>query len=368
MIWQTPKQLEEARHKPILHIDNASGGFPSLVWLEQTRLLDVFKTIPFTLGEKLFHWDLPGHGRPYADCGSEKLKGCSNGEGHPGGLGYARIYKRSCARKACPTCFEAWASKSAMRPLIRIATGLAGFEKVDKLIYKAKCEKRLESSSVILETIAGYLEREIHFAKRKVSHTIVSPPQDVNWDIHAEYIRCRTKAYEVAKSRGVRGGCCVPHPYRLKCAECGFHPIPDYKKECPKCGCTRFSWYKAPHWHFISVGKVSHKKAGRLYRKDGWIVRDLGVRLSVFWSLQYILSHAGVSRVQTVTWFGELSYNCMGKVPIVGQIRELCPWCGRALMPHVWIRTDRPPPVLEFVKGSPGANDFSFTLGDWGTL
>jgi hypothetical protein len=335
-----------------------------LAWLEQTSILDIFKTVTYAEGEKKLAWDLPGHGRAYLDCGEILVKGCVHAEDHPTGKGFGRKFVRSCARKACPTCYEAWGSKEAMRALIRFATYLSNCEEVERLIFRLKHEKRKEPRSKILEAISDELEKIVQLNRIKIKHVVVSPPQDVGWTVRSNYEKSRSKAYQVARSRGIQGGCAVPHPYRLKCAECGHKPIPDYKKECPECGNSRFEWYYAPHFHFVAFGYVHNTKEG--YDKDGWVVKNCGVRLSVFWTLQYLLSHAGVSSSHVVTWFGSMAYNHM-RAPKLGEIKEHCPWCDRILEPLLWIGgQDRPPPGLTFVKHDATANDFNFEADEWG--
>jgi len=352
---------EERRQKPILDV-----SMGRLVWLEQTHILDIFKTVPYAMGERDIAWNLPGKGKAYADCGLVKVEGCTHAEAHPNGLGFGRKYKRSCARKVCPECFEAWASKEGMRALIRFAGYLSSPNEVQCLIDGLKYEKRKEARSVILNWITGHLEGVVQFSRVKIKHVVVSPSK-ANWHTRNGYARSRSQAYRVARSRGIKGGCMIAHPYRLMCAHCGHKPIPDYKKECPDCGSTDFAWYLSPHFHIVGFGWVTSTKEG--YEKDGWVVKNCGIRLSVFMTLQYLLSHAGVSWTHTTTWFGSMAYNKTPKSAELGRVQEHCPICDRILEPLVWIGgEDRGPPKLEFCKGDPTLNDFSFALTDWGRL
>jgi hypothetical protein len=72
-----------------------------------------------------------------------------------------------------------------------------------------------------------------------------------------------------------------------------------------------------------------------LFQQSGWLVKNLGLRSSLFQTIRYQLSHAGIlplakGRVATITWFGALSYNKLHVVHI--EERDVCETCGRELV------------------------------------
>jgi hypothetical protein len=97
----------------------------------------------------------------------------------------------------------------------------------------------------------------------------------------------------------------------------------------------------SPHFHVLGFGWI--QDTAEIYNSKGWIVKNLGVRKSVYWTFQYILSHAGVFldpessfhpvKFHVATWFGELSYNSMETIPKLITFKEYCPHCGLLLMP-----------------------------------
>ncbi len=217
-------------------------------------------------------------------------------------------YRRSCGRGECPVDYEYWASREAHR-----------------------AERRLRAY------------RPSQF--RKVIHVIVSPSQE---EIDAlDYRKLRVKAYFVLKRVGIMGGVCIFHPFRQR-EEDG-------------------SWYLSPHFHVMGYGWVS--QVGETYEETGWIVKNLGVRQSVYATLMYQLSHAGVymkaegeGKKATITWFGELSYNKF-KAP-KEELRELCPICGAPLVILTYTGVGDPPLNTLDVQENEGEYFIPFSI-DW---
>jgi ribosomal protein S27AE len=135
-------------------------------------------------------------------------------------------------------------------------------------------------------------------------------------------------------------------------------------KACPKCGGSAFKWFWSPHFHIVGFGWLENISEG--YARHGWIVKGLGVRKSVFWTFQYLLSHAGVSRFHTTTWFGNMGYHAL-RVLRLPRLRELCPECGAEFRPLIWIGKEEPPP-FEYNEEDPSANDFLGSSSDWRNL
>lgn len=331
----------------------------------QGSLMEIYASVGYAPGQKSFAWDLPSHGKAYFDCGSIKAKGCDNHKDHQDSMDFVRYYKRSCRRKECPTCFEDWAAAQAERCVIRFATFKSGFIPTDRLVSHLKHETQKEPRAIFHMRLMEVLEAQISAGRLKPIHVVFSPGPDeyplVERKSMTSYLRVRRKMYRLAREHGLFGGAVVFHPYRLKCQSCGS-AIPDYQGTCPDCGKDSFSWFWSPHFHAVGFGWIHHTAEG--YQRHGWVVKNLGIRQSVFWTFQYLLSHAGISVVHTTTWFGQLSYNSMGRTPTPGSFLELCPLCGRALKPMVWLPTDRPPPE-RILEREPYANQFLAEPGSW---
>lgn len=332
----------------------------------QASIMEIYGHVGYADGEKKVLWDLPGHGKAYGDCGSIKAKGCDHVEDHVNGKVFGRYFKRTCRRKQCPICFESWATSEGERAIIRLGSFLSGSGLVQNLIEKVKREKVMESKTIFHKSLVSELENLIQISKKKVIHVVLSPGDgeisEKAVDRAKSYMKARERAYQIAKKSGIHGGAIIFHPYRLKCSKCGLS-IPDYNKECPQCHKREFKWFWSPHFHLVGFGWVQNTKEG--YLEHGWVVKNLGVRRSVFWTFQYLLSHAGVSIFHTTTWFGSLAYNVLRHVAELGAVMEICPLCRRPLMPLTWIGLGPGPPIPEELSKDPYANEFLVEPGLW---
>ncbi len=92
-------------------------------------------------------------------------------------------------------------------------------------------------------------------------------------------------------------------------------------------------WFFSPHYHVLGYGWIHGTKEN--YERTGWVIKNLGVRSSVYRTAQYQLSHAGVwmdkrqRKRATITWFGALAYNRFSAPR--EKHSEKCPLCGSAL-------------------------------------
>jgi len=247
-------------------------------------------------------WTLPGHGDPYADCGNTLVKGCPNVEDHHQacldkdviGKVFVLMKRRSCMRPSCPVCYEKWAARAAHR-----------------------IEARIEQ----------------YTGSGKPIHVMGSVPHDL---YHLSMVELRTRSQRLVRKVGLFGGSCIVHPYREHCVYC-HEPKDTQIKRCPKCGCKDFSWYFSPHFHFIGYGWIQGKKVAHVYHKTGWVIKNLGIRDSVFRTAQYQLSHAGIHpNHDTVTWFGSMSRRKMKTIPEEIEL-DTCPLCGAELVPLIWV-------------------------------
>jgi hypothetical protein len=318
---------------------------------DQSKLIWFVKEPSYQAGilpyAKSTGWFLPGHGSAYSSCGKFKTVGCNNVSEHPEGKVFGRYYKASCMRKSCPECFEGWSAGEAERSLIRLTVYMWGENHVSTVYKNAKKHTMgMRSEFFHTELVCG-LEDWLKKAKLKPIHVVLSPDPKTDFSKKMfEKLRC--KAYKVAKKSGLFGGIMVFHPYRLHCKKCDV-AIPDYNKKCSKCQGEDFQWVKSPHFHVVGFGWIKP-----VFKETGWVVRNLGVRRSVFWTLQYLLSHAGVfvdpepgfkpKTFHTSTWFGKLSYNKLKSLDLQAP-KPSCPYCGAVLMPMEFTEgLDRPPP------------------------
>jgi hypothetical protein len=265
--------------------------------------------------EKLY-WILPvddvghenfmpvGRGVKSSDlCGSwRSLSVCKNVEGHEGGsLGgvdctgkvIVRHNHMWCHKSSCPVCFiRGWSVREA-------------------------------------RSIEG---RHVEGDRRgfgKVEHVVVSVPV-ADRDLPERVMR--KKCRDALRDRGVVGGCMIFHGFRI-----------DGKRGV-------LSW--SPHYHCLGYVKGEggfdrcrncvHERGDckfcdgfkgremRGYAKDGYIVKVLAERKTVFGTAFYQLNHAtirvGIVRFHVVTWFGSCG-NRKFKSAVV-DVQISCPVCG----------------------------------------
>jgi len=235
-------------------------------------------------------------------CGKfSSYRGCVRVDLHKGvtlldgtnytGKVYVEIHSHSCHRPSCPVCYLSWASREAHRIEGRLAEAGKRFGKAE--------------------------------------HVVVSVPF---WDYGLGYEYLRKKVVRILKSRGVIGGCLIFHGFRYNNVRL---------------------WYWSPHFHVLGVIKggykcrnCNHERAGcrscngfngrevRGFEKDGYIVKVLGKRKTIFGTAWYQLNHStirtNVKRPHACTWFGVCSYRKM-KVKVEKK-KSLCPICGEELV------------------------------------
>ena len=135
----------------------------------------------------------------------------------------------------------------------------------------------------------------------------------------------KKELYRILKRVGAIGGASIFHPYR-------FNEIEQL-------------WFYSPHFHIVGFGWIDGTQ--ELYNKEGWIVKNKGIRESVFGTLHYQLSHCGIKKgVHSLVWFGDLSYSKlkMEKEPET----NVCPICNAKLRPvYYYGLLGAPPPECE---------------------
>jgi len=235
-------------------------------------------------------WKLPATKDAKEDCGKWQTKGCLNVTAHqnsfyPGRV-YIKSFQKSCYRASCEMCYKKWMARDSNKATRRI-------EKYEKI------------------------------SKKPSKHIIISPP---SWKHFIPIRELRKEAYKVLKGVGAVGGSLIFHPFRYN---------RDYKK-----------WYYSPHFHIIGFGWLVG--TAESYQKQGWVVKNKGVRESVFATYYYQLSHAGVKHgYHTITWFGDLSYS---KLKVEEEPNpDQCPLCGAKLrlVFHYGLFGGLPPPEIE---------------------
>ena len=181
------------------------------------------------------------------------------------GKGYVKTFQRSCYRADCEVCYKKWIARESNKATRRI-------EKYEKL------------------------------SRKHAKHIIISPPSWLHYKSKKELAK---NAYNILRDIGCIGGTIIFHPFR-------------YRKDARE-------WYFAPHFHVIGFGWIENTTEN--YKKNGWIVKNKGIRNSTFATFYYQLSHAGIKkRNHALVWFGDLSYS---KLKIEKEVTEhdICPYC-----------------------------------------
>jgi len=224
-------------------------------------------------------WHLPGTLEPHEWCGKWSTLGCLNVHAHQGtsaeGKGYVKTFQRHCYRANCEVCCENWRAREANKATRRI-------EKYEKL------------------------------SDKPAKHIIISPP---SWLHNKSKKELANDAYKILKDLDCVGGTII------------FHPFRKYKTDQNLNSC--FTWYYSPHFHVIGFGWIENPTEN--YQKNGWFVKNKGVRDSTFATFYYQLSHAGIKKHNhTLVWFGDLSYSKL-KIEKEEIEANICPYCKAKL-------------------------------------
>ena len=283
------KKLSESQ-KTLLEIHDKTN------WVN-VELTQGYKT-PKGILREIF-WKLPSTQEKKATCGKFKTLGCFNFSSHPNNQALIQHTKLSCFRSACEYCWlEKWLARESRRATLRI-------EKYEKVI------KQID-----------------HKRFANPIHVIVSP----SWnDKFMRFDLLKKKCREILTKSGVKDGLLIYHPFSL-----------DKKK---------MKWVSRPHFHVIGFGWLLENNKNM--NKDGWVIKNKGVRESLHSTIYYQLSHAGVAdHIHSITWFGELGYRSkyaeLIKVPDE-EPNDTCDFCGEIMVNARFIPTDRPPPDVEFI-------------------
>ncbi|MBA7670305.1 hypothetical protein ES703_78450 [subsurface metagenome] len=306
---------------------------------------------------KPFKWGLTGNGSSYELCGHmwyDEGKGCLEVKNHPDRNVYVRLIAGTCFRFECPVCYR----KACAREAGRISER---FERIPKAqgSRDQSAEASVPGLGRPIHLIVSIPEDESHLVDGKtLSH------HGGKFNLKPNYSMLRSKAYKLAKKAGFKGGCCIFHPF----ANEKMHEdrpekaIWDESSEGVDLKWLKAYfdkqdrhvsfWYKRPHFHFIGYGWI--EGTDEIHDETGWIVRNLGVRESVFNTALYQLSHVGVKKgVQVVTWMGCMSnstYYKLNPKPERSRGPGKCPKCKADLQPVRW-EGEGDPPLLGYQEG-----------------
>jgi len=179
---------------------------------------------------------------------------------------------------------------------------------------------------------ARIMDRLTHSKKnlKYLKHVVVSPPK---WLQHLPIEELRKEARKISKRAGIQDGLDIVHPYRQKGGQ----------------------WYLSPHFHYLALGWVT--KADEIFQKNGWVVKNIGIRENPIGTVMYLLSHAGIKKGRhTITWFGDLSYRKLKIEKLDFKIK--CPECDGDFQRLVCFRDGRvlkPPSIkMEFSDNHEG--------------
>jgi len=164
---------------------------------------------------------------------------------------------------------------------------------------------------------------------RKPIHVIVSPSWD---DKFLSYDILKHRLRKLLERAGVRGGVVF------------FHHAGSPNKN------NGHQWVVRPHFHVICDGWI--KDPRKIVARNGWVIKNKGIRKSLFSTVFYLLSHTSVcdQQVSSVSWFGTMSYRAKNASLLVVVDEEggySCGYCTTKLAPAKFVATDRPPPLFE---------------------
>lgn len=234
---------------------------------------------------------IPGQSPPPGECGTwgprEFCKCC----------GDVVLGPRRCQRRMCEECWLTWRGNRA---------------------------------AAITERLAG-ARRYADGAEKRLTHTVASPAVGSVRTL-VEFYQAWQRAYQLAREKGVRGGVCIPHGWRVR------EDAEQLWRESREAGLLEddigvWRWireqdrdwrelvYWSPHFHIIGVGADIGESDPEA--DDGWIfsridsfcrfnLSDPDTYEPMFRAASYLLSHLAYEPEegkQSVRWFGELANN-----------------------------------------------------------
>jgi len=237
-------------------------------------------------------WRLPNTLPKRMSCSTFRYLGCM----HHGSRMYLVARRLSCFRAVCEACgLLKWLPRESNRVTARV-------ERYFKIP---------------------------EYSKRKPIHVIISP----SWkDKFLDYAELKLKCRKLMDVAGIRGGIVF------------FHHAGSPTKA------NGGQWVVRPHFHVICDGWIMDPR--KITTLDGWVIKNKGIRKSLFSTVFYLLSHTSVcdSRVSSVWWFGSMGYRAKyaGELKVIDEeTHSKCEVCRNVLVEVKFKPTDRPPPQFE---------------------
>lgn len=318
-------------------------------------------------------WNLVGNGEAYPTiygeggevvregCGflyKDEGKGCLNVDKHADGLARVKLISYKCMRPQCPIDYEFWAAREAWRISER-------FRRVPKLSGEPDTAEGRTKLGVPIHVVVSVPEVDAELMdlvtlELKKANQYANTQQSELVKVN-HFKKLAKKALKVAKKAGLRGGCMIFHPFANDALPEGGEDLPEIVVD-PYSGDFDYKalkkyfdkkneilnnstdnelklWYIRPHFHIIGYGWIENVE--QIYAKTGYVVKNLGVRDSVFMTALYQLSHAGYREGQhTVTWVGCMAnnqYHKLDPLPEAEVSEAKCPECGEELQPVRWV-------------------------------
>lgn len=322
-------------------------------------------------------WNLVGNGEAYSTiynedgsvqregCGflyKDEGLGCLNVTQHEGGYARVKLISYKCMRPQCPIDYEFWCAREAWRISER-------FRRVPKLKNEPDTAEGRTKMGVPIHLVVSVPECDaelmdlVTLELKKVNQHGSNGQSELVKTNH--YRKLKKKARKVAEMTGFKGGCMIFHPFANDALTEEGGELPeividphsgefDYKAlkayfdkkraQIEAKGLISVEnelklWYIRPHFHLIGYGWIDNVEEA--YSKTGYVVKNLGVRDSVFMTALYQLSHAGYREGQhTISWIGCMSnrtYCELDPLPETEFTPPVCPECGNELKPVHWV-------------------------------
>jgi len=229
-------------------------------------------------------FEIPGKGQLPDSCGNWYADGFCDECGEP------HFGRSACQQRQCPNCWTTWSIQRAK-----------------------KVAKRLGAARYVAGN--GIDRRTIHATVSPAPGAIESPK---------EFYEGIKVAYQQAKERGIRGGICIPHAYRVRdeIKECWREEVAEvfdggiwnWVRENERAWADQVRW--APHYHIIGLGRDIDVEADgqwvfktirslepfRIHQEDGY--EDM------IGCTRYLLSHVAYTPDEqraTLRWFGSVA-------------------------------------------------------------
>jgi len=234
---------------------------------------------------------IPGYGKQPNRCLPFRPVGFCDDSGH------VHLGQSDCETRRCPEHYGSWIKKAVTRAV---------------------------------ERIAAYRAAQPDGPERRLLHVVASPDdQDRRWNAD-ELWNARSEAQDAVRAVGVRGGVCIPHPYRAADgAKQAFRdacddPAGDWERSdglwrylretSPDWSDLETKIEAGPHYHFLAAAEDFDAEA----ILNGWVVKNVR-SFSRFHSqdseayedmvagMWYLLTHAATEpNRQTVSYFGDV--------------------------------------------------------------